>query len=87
MENKIKSYEMFTKSGDKACQSLVNKMEKKIKGTKRITEDEINRLLEEGVNKIRIKHGEVRDTEPTYHIRKQVEKFCEEVGYDYEIYI
>jgi hypothetical protein len=87
METTIKSYEMFTKAGDKACQSLVNKMEKKIKGAKRITEDEINQLLEEGVKKIRAKHREVTDSEPTYHIRKQVEKFCEEVNYDYEIYI
>lgn len=85
METQINCYEMFTKAGDKACQSLVNKAERKIKGAKRITEDEIYSLLSEGLERIRKKHREVGDSEPRYHIRKRVEKFCEEVGYEFDI--
>lgn len=87
MKTKIKSYQMFTTAGDKACQSLVNKMERKIKGKKRLTEEEINRALWDGVSKVEAKHPEISDSEPSYMIWKQVVQFCEEVGYDYEIYI
>lgn len=78
--NKI-HFEMFSYSGERACQSLVNSITKKIQGIKRVTADEIKKLVEEGMNKIAVKHGEVFDTEPQYHIEKAVNNAMVEAGY------
>ena len=74
-------YEMFSKSGERACQSLVNRITKKINGKKRVTADEIEDDVYEGMKKIAVKHGEVFDTEPTWHIQRQVNKAMERAGY------
>ena len=77
----MNDYEMFSKSGNNACQSLVNRITKKINGTKRVTADEIETLVKEGMEKIAIKHPEVGDSEPGYHIRGRVDKAMREAGY------
>ena len=74
-------YEMFSKSGDRACQSLVNRITKKIQGKKRVTAIEIEELIHEGMKKIAVKHGEVWDTEPRYHIEYAINKAMSEAGY------
>lgn len=75
------SFEMFTKAGDKACQGLVNRLSKKIRGTKRLTMTELDELIDKGMEKIALKHPEVFDTEPRYHIRHALDKVAIEMGY------
>ena len=75
------SYEMFSKSGDNACQSLVNRITKKIQGPKRVSCIEIEEAVHEGMKQIAVKHGEVFDTEPRYHIEVRINKVMEETGY------
>lgn len=75
------SYEMFTPAGERACQSLVNKITKKIQGTRHVTLSEIELMVHEGMKKIAVKHGEVYDTEPSYHIQVRVNLAMKEQGY------
>ncbi len=81
----IPSYEMFTKSGDKMCHSLVVKIEKKEKRKYRVTKEEVIQMISEGMKKISEKHSEVNDTEPEYHICSRVNKICSEMGYGFDI--
>lgn len=74
-------YEMYTKSGDKACDGLVKRIIKKISGTKRVTPQEIEDMVDKGMEKIAIKYSEVYDTEPYYHIRNYVDKAMVENNY------
>ena len=67
-------YEMYTPAGDRACDSLVKRVTKKIQGTKRVTAREIEDLVDKGMDKIAVKHPEVGDTEPRWHIREYVNK-------------
>jgi hypothetical protein len=67
-------YEMFTPAGERACDSLVERITKKIQGTKRVTAEEIEDMVEKGMEKIAVKHPEVDDTEPRWHIRNYVNK-------------
>jgi hypothetical protein len=76
-------FEMFTAKGDKACQSLVEKMTKKIHSKRRYTAEEMSVMLKEGVAKIEAKHGEVTDTEPRWHIAKRVSKELKSAGYSF----
>lgn len=57
-------YEMYTPAGERACDSLVKRVTKKIQGTKRVTAKEIEDMVEKGMEKIAVKHPEVFDTEP-----------------------
>ena len=74
-------YEMFSPSGERACQSLVNRITKKIQGTKRVTAREIDELIDEGMEKIAVKHSEIWDTEPRYHIKNAINKAMMDAGY------
>jgi len=76
-------FEMFSKKGDKACQSLVEKIAKKIHSKRRYTADEIDLMLKEGVAKIEAKHGEVTDTEPRGHIAYRISKELKSAGYSF----
>lgn len=76
-----KSYEMYTESGDKACDNLVKRITKKINGIKRVTPKEIEDMVDNGMKKIAIKHREVYDTEPRWHIRNCINKAMEENFY------
>jgi hypothetical protein len=75
------SFEMFSKSGDRACKTLVKKVFKKIEGKYRITQDDITQMIVEGCKKIYQKHPEVHDTEPGWHIQELVNKKLQEIGY------
>jgi hypothetical protein len=67
-------YEMYTPAGERACDALVKRVTKKIQGTKRVTAQEIEAMVEKGMEKIAVKHPEVDDTEPRWHIRDYVDK-------------
>ena len=67
-------YEMFNEAGERACDSLVKRVTKKIQGTKRVTAQEIEDMVEKGMDKIGVKHPEVYDTNPRYHIRSYIDK-------------
>lgn len=78
-------YEMFTNSGNRACQTMVNRINKIIHGNKRLTKEKILELYDKGMEKIAIKHPEVHDTEPRGHIAYQISKTLKEVGYRFFI--
>ena len=78
-------FEMFSKAGNSACRSAVKKAIKKITGPKRVTEDEILQYTRDLVSKIADKHGEVEDTEPTWHIAELVNRALSECGYGFKI--
>lgn len=80
-----KSYEMYSKSGDKACHSLVMKITKKINGKKRVSKEEILTMVNDGIKKIAEKHAEVNDTEPEGWIVERVSNALKEVGYGFVI--
>lgn len=84
MEKKV-YYEMFTSAGERACQSLVNSISKKILGPRRITKEHIAELFESGRKKISEKHGEVYDTEPRWNIARQINLALEKAGYAFEL--
>lgn len=79
------SYEMFTKSGDRACHSLVTKITKKINGKTRVSKEQIVTMVNEGIKKIAEKHAEVNDTEPEGWIVERVSNSLREVGYGFQI--
>ena len=79
------SFEMFTKAGDKACASLVNKAIRKLNGKAKVTQSEIVVLLQKGMNKISLTHREVGDSEPPYHVARLVNKEISKCGYNWEI--
>ena len=85
MSKETRDYEMFTPAGNRACDSLVKKIEKKIFGTKRVTKDQILSLASAGVKKIIEKHYEVDDSEPPYHISFFINKALKQTGYAFEI--
>lgn len=78
-------YEMFSPAGDKACHSLVTKVVKKINGKTKVGKDEITSMVTEGVKKIALKHPEVNDTEPEWHVTERVNKALRENGYGFEV--
>jgi hypothetical protein len=78
-------FEMFSKAGELACRNGVKKIYKKIEGAKRITQPEIEEFIRVVMDKIDVKHGEVWDTEPHWHIRNLTNRKLKEVGYSYTI--
>jgi hypothetical protein len=68
------SFEMYTPAGDKACQTQLNKIVKFIEGGKSITPEAINTMYENAIEKIKVKHPEVCDTEPEWHLKDRVKK-------------
>lgn len=77
------NYEMFSPAGERACQSLVNKVSKKILGPSRLTKDDVQKLYDDGREKIAEKHGEVYDTEPRWNISREINKALKEAGYGF----
>lgn len=84
MQTKV-YYEMFSAAGEKACQSLVDSIDKKIHGKERMTKERIQELYDAGRKKISEKHGEVYDTEPRGHIARQISKSLKKAGYGFYI--
>lgn len=76
------SFEMYTKAGDSACQTQLNKIVKFIEKGKGITPEVINSMYNNAMKKISIKHGEVYDTEPAWHLRDRIRKALENNFFD-----
>jgi len=76
------SFEMYTKAGDSACQTQLNKIVKFIEKGKNITPEVINSMYEDAMNKIAVKHKEVYDTEPEWHLKDRIKKALENNFYD-----
>lgn len=82
MQTKV-YYEMFSSAGEKACQSLVDSITRKISGFERMTKERIKELYDVGRKKISEKHGEIYDTEPREHIAHQISKSLKSAGYGF----
>ena len=78
-------YEMFSPAGERACQSLVNSISSKVLGSKRLTMEGLQKLYDDGREKISQKHEEVYDTEPRWNIAREVNKALREAGYGFRI--
>jgi hypothetical protein len=76
------SFEMYTKAGNTACQSQLNKIVKFIQTGKGITPEVINIMYVDAMKKIAIKHREVYDTEPEWHLKDRIRKALQENYYD-----
>ncbi len=79
------NFEMFSSAGNKACQSLVKKLYKKIEGKTRLTEEDVYKHIRDGIEKVADKHGEINDSEPGWHIQELVNKKLAEVGYGFKV--
>jgi hypothetical protein len=78
-------FEMYSKAGNIACRSVVNKAINKINGTKRITQEEITKYCKDLISKVAEKHDEVGDTEPGWHIAEIVNRALSDVGYQFKV--
>lgn len=76
------SFEMYTKAGDTACQAQLNKIVKFIKAGKGVTPEVISTMYENAMIKISIKHREVFDTEPEWHLKDRIRKALQDNFYD-----
>lgn len=76
------SFEMYTPAGDRACQAQLNKIVKFIQSGKGVTPDAINALYDNALNKIKLKHPEVMDTEPSWHLKDRIRKCLTTNFYD-----
>jgi len=76
------SFEMYTKAGDSACQTQLNKIVKFIEKGKGITPEVINSMYEDAMKKIAVKHREVYDTEPEWHLKDRIKKALQNNFYD-----
>jgi predicted Ser/Thr protein kinase len=76
------SFEMYSKAGDTACQTQLNKIVKFIESGKGITPDVIETMYDDAVKKIAIKHREVYDTEPHWHLKDRIKKALENNFFD-----
>ena len=81
----MKSYEMYTPAGDRACGSLVKSIQKMILSNVRVTPPQIAQAIEDGQVKIETKHPEVYDTEPRSNICHEVSKTLKDAGYGFFI--
>jgi hypothetical protein len=79
----IVNYEMYTSSGEKACQKLVDKISGLILSDKRVSGDEIQQMLGEESTKIAKTHREIYDTEPRGEIARQINKALKKAGYGF----
>lgn len=78
-------YEMFTKAGNKACESLVKKVIRKIKSQQKMTHELILKLCQTGCKKIEEKYPEVYDSEPVFHIATCVNRALKSEGYSFKV--
>jgi hypothetical protein len=76
------SFEMYTKAGDSACQTQLNKIVKFIEKGKNITPDVIKDMYYDAMKNVSAKHPEVCDTEPEWHLRDRIKKALEKNFYD-----
>jgi len=76
------SFEMYTKAGDSACQTQLNKIVKFIERGKGVTPEVIKSMYENAMVKISIKHREVFDTEPEWHLKDRIRKCLDKNFFD-----
>lgn len=76
------SFEMYTKAGDVACQTQLNKIVKFIEKGKGITPETIYSMYYDAMKTISIKHSEVFDTEPEWHLKDRIRKCLEKNFFD-----
>jgi hypothetical protein len=76
------SFEMYTAAGNKACQTQLNKVVKFIEKGKGVTPEAINTMYEKAMEKIALKHLEVYDTEPEWHLKDRIKKALAKNFYD-----
>jgi predicted Ser/Thr protein kinase len=76
------SFEMYTKAGDSACQAQLNKIVKFIEKGKGVTPETINAMFNDAMTKIAVKHREVHDTEPEWHLKDRIRKALQSNFYD-----
>ena len=76
------SFEMYTAAGDRVCQTQLNKIVKFIEKGKGITPDVINTMFDKALETIKVKHPEVYDTEPEWHLTDRVRKSLTKNFYD-----
>jgi len=76
------SFEMYSKAGDTACQTQLNKIVKFIQTGKGVTPDVIETMYDDAMKKIAVKHREVYDTEPEWHLKDRIRKALQENYYD-----
>lgn len=76
-------YEMYTKQGDRAVHSLTEKVIRKVDGKMKVNKEELDQMIIEGMKKVAEKHGEVYDTEPSYHISRRVNEALQRNGYGF----
>jgi hypothetical protein len=81
----VYDFEMYSKAGNNACRSVVKKAINKITGTKRVTQEEITQYCTNLIKKVEVKHGEVYDTEPVWHIAELINQSLTEVGYGFKL--
>ena len=76
------SFEMYTKAGDSACQTQLNKIVKFIEKGNGVTPEVISTMYNDAMKKIAIKHREVYDTEPEWHLKDRIRKCLSTNFYD-----
>jgi hypothetical protein len=79
-------FEMFSKTGENACRSIVRSAWKKLAGPKRIRAQDMYEYLRARMNKTAGKYPEIWDTEPREKILYLVAKKAKEFDYDYSSY-
>ncbi len=86
-KERLKDYdfEMFSKAGNNACRSLVQRLFKIIGGRYRISEEDLIEIIRERINKLQKSHPEIGDTEPGYHIQELVNAKLNEIGYSFRV--
>ncbi len=79
------NFEMFTTGGNGACRTATKKLVDLILSNKRVSKEQIERLKNEALEKIGVKHKEVGDTEPPQHMNHYINMALKEAGYGFEI--
>ena len=82
---KTEDYSMFSKAGNRAVTSMVDKIRKRIDGAKKVTEDQILKLIRAGIEKVEQKHEEIFDTEPQYAIQDSINDCLRRNSYAFRI--
>jgi len=85
-DSKDRGFEMFTKAGNKRCQSITRQIIKKVFSKKRISQEELIDFIGKKIAKVSLneKYEEILDSEPPYHIKEYVLKACKIAGYDFD---
>ena len=76
------SFEMYSKAGDTACQTQLNKIVKFIEKGKGVTPEVIETMFDDARKKISVKYPEVYDTEPRCHLISGIKKALDDNFYD-----